>query len=740
MRSALVRTALLAAIVGACDDGGPALLVAPLTRSEAAQMVLDALLGPAPATVIVMGRQTPVMPGDEIGPYVPPDSDASPAPLPIARESWFFWIDDMPGAQFTHPCRFVLVERDTGLLAVTDQLWWPVLNGETLWPGDGDAERADRVFSNVTEPRLAALALREQPALAQAAAPGHFVGVNAWRPGELVPDSFEDDMTNMLELWGTAGFETTWFADPDNYIAADGPPSVAAVRAELERLANETTGPVVILLTGHGHVRQDGSVQVGRFHEDKIYELLELFPPDRDVSLIINGCHTGGMLEGRKGKLRADVVVTATDAAGESWGDADREMNGVPDPNPRDTGSEFVSSVYLGVLETAQENPGDLPSAWIRKAFPKILEYDQTHRGGFTFPQISEATSAPTTFTVLDVSAVGSGRPVCVGQLPQGRPWLAPNGDLVDEPLVVGLEDPNDTFAGGLAFLDPTDGSLLEHISGGDEYAYAHVYNAQQLLIFAEDMATSYNPDIKAAGAVQLYIQPRFRNYARESATSVLGVDVISGIISRFAIDASGFPTTTIRAVTDASTGRARCATVNRDDGLLFCATQSVPPQLLIVEADSTVPTHVADLTGECLCITYCAGWLWTTDRVNDLLRGFRVENGAVVAGGPHFEQPTGDEPVCVAAKDLGNGRAACWTVDLMGLGGACIVWDTTTRDVVYARQYELPNGLGGCAYLGLDEREENVYGACPVVGRIFRVPLNGFVDLTAPGYAEPPG
>jgi hypothetical protein len=365
---------------------GPALLAVPLTVDEAAQQVMDQVVGANPDEVIVMSWPMLITPADAFGPYTP-QTETVDTFLSIRRDSWFFWIDDRPGAQFSHPSRFVLVERDTGVISVTNHEWWPVLNGATLWPGDGDWEPADRVFGNVTEPSLMSRAFAVA-SLAQAST-GHFVGVNTWRCSETHEGSFEADIENMLDLWGTAlGFNTSWFADPTNYGSANGPPSTEAVCAEIERIAGQTTGPVVIFITGHGRNLQDGSTHVGRFHEDLLYDKLKLFDKARDVSVILNGCHTGGMLEGDKGKLCADVVITATDFAGESQGDVDGEYNGSPDANPNDTGSEFVSSVVLGILETSQQNPGALPSELINKGWSTILGLDQAFLGGFSHPQI----------------------------------------------------------------------------------------------------------------------------------------------------------------------------------------------------------------------------------------------------------------------------------------------------------------------------------------------------------------
>jgi len=48
----------------------------------------------------------------------------------IATDTWFFWIDYYPRAEFAHRTKFVGVRKDTGSIAFAiDSTWWPVVNG-----------------------------------------------------------------------------------------------------------------------------------------------------------------------------------------------------------------------------------------------------------------------------------------------------------------------------------------------------------------------------------------------------------------------------------------------------------------------------------------------------------------------------------------------------------------------------------------------------------------------------------
>jgi|GEM_PF-1743450 len=73
--------------------------------------------------------------GTEYGPAVlssPLDGDG---PQVALEDSWFFWIDDLPGAKFGHPVRYVLIPASGGapdIPNISVQAWWPVLG----LPGD----------------------------------------------------------------------------------------------------------------------------------------------------------------------------------------------------------------------------------------------------------------------------------------------------------------------------------------------------------------------------------------------------------------------------------------------------------------------------------------------------------------------------------------------------------------------------------------------------------------------------
>src|SRR5687768_6607940 len=76
--------------------------------------------------------------GSRVGPAV---SNVDPPPTTaVVVDSYFFWVDDRPQAEFTHPVRFVLLNATVpaptvanGGIVVLARDWWPLL---TLPSGD----------------------------------------------------------------------------------------------------------------------------------------------------------------------------------------------------------------------------------------------------------------------------------------------------------------------------------------------------------------------------------------------------------------------------------------------------------------------------------------------------------------------------------------------------------------------------------------------------------------------------
>ena len=329
-------------------------LAAGLSQAEAAELVLAQLVQPLdPADpLIVFAWPQPLTPQDQLQAYAFPRATPAPQPAVITGESWFFWIEDYPGALFAHPSRFVLVERATGSVTAWDENWWPTLNGSALWPAESDYwNEANWVFSNNTgRPiNLSAAAQRRSTGLARAArrapaSPGdRAVVANAHNMGERLGEEFETSANQMYDALTASGFTTTYFTHYNSL----GNPSPAGhdvfgvndfYRAISDAAQQMQAGETFVLyLAGHGLNSEDGLGEIGDVLEGPLADSLRGFAPGVHVVVILDACYSGTFIDSLTDI--ADVIITSSSDDRPGYGDLDWE----DDPNPEDTGLEFSS-------------------------------------------------------------------------------------------------------------------------------------------------------------------------------------------------------------------------------------------------------------------------------------------------------------------------------------------------------------------------------------------------------------
>ena len=155
---------------GDAEDEGKEPSGKALSFEEAAQVVLDEVVKPDSLDhpVIVFGWPTALTVEDELQTYAQEDLTTPGETIFVEQESWFFWVDDAPGAYFVHPNRFVLVAVEGGEVTSSDQEWWPVLNGKGLWLEKAEYwDEANWIFSNLEAQSSAGSHIRGGYKLAQ---------------------------------------------------------------------------------------------------------------------------------------------------------------------------------------------------------------------------------------------------------------------------------------------------------------------------------------------------------------------------------------------------------------------------------------------------------------------------------------------------------------------------------------------------------------------------------------------
>ena len=186
---------------------------AQTSRDDATELVVDELELPDNGSVVVYSLETPLSPNDVITTGTPADLGA-PEELPVLTESWFFWIDDDPGARFSHPNRFVLVPTDGSEITVFDSMWWPVVNGTAPWLTKAELDDPGTIaYPELPseEPRQGAVQIPRTMENTCAGNKGQALIINGWEEGDTGEEDFAADAQNMSTTLGEqlAGFEIT---------------------------------------------------------------------------------------------------------------------------------------------------------------------------------------------------------------------------------------------------------------------------------------------------------------------------------------------------------------------------------------------------------------------------------------------------------------------------------------------------------------------------------------------------
>ena len=130
-----IKYILLYPIILAILLTGPGCIAAlsNIDREAAWEKVRQEVLLDAPGAIVVYLAGEPLAGGSEIGSWM--ESILVPAEF---EHAWFFFIDDAPDANWEHPCRYVFVEVETGIIEIINGRTPPdtLTSMEELYPED----------------------------------------------------------------------------------------------------------------------------------------------------------------------------------------------------------------------------------------------------------------------------------------------------------------------------------------------------------------------------------------------------------------------------------------------------------------------------------------------------------------------------------------------------------------------------------------------------------------------------
>jgi hypothetical protein len=346
----ILVSCLVAILLSSCGDSGAEPAAKNLSFEEAAQLVLDEVVQPdgLDHEVIVFGWPETLTADDELTVYAAEDLTTPGETIEVEEESWFFWIDDAPGAYFVHPNRYVIVSVEEGAVSTSNQEWWPVLNGRGLWLEEAEYwDQANWIYSNLeaspsTESRFHGTYKLAQPAVSpsfqQETGPNFAMVVNGWSTGQGAKKDMEQSREDMEKLLKKSGFGT-------DTIKPGEPNAKNRLRDWIKDRAKDmqTSQTAMIYLTGHGNdIGGVGVFSIGGeiLTENELTDWLNEFHPGVHLIVVIDSCHAGDWKDGLQEV--ADVTVASTGEGQWAAGDLDAP----DDPNPADLGGEYTSGFF----------------------------------------------------------------------------------------------------------------------------------------------------------------------------------------------------------------------------------------------------------------------------------------------------------------------------------------------------------------------------------------------------------
>jgi len=342
------------------------------SQEQASDILIDEIIEPDTVDypLIAFTLDEPLPRGTEVAPYAPdplPDGvDTLPylVPTTMTAPTWFFWIDDNPFDQFSHPTRYVFVNAQSGQTTVQEQGWWPYIDGEPVsqWLDDERWDEENQAFTTIPAGEMPSAAAAgeitlasflgtlpwDRPAPASITDGEAMVHVNGWSQGQ-TDAGFSGDMTN-ASTFGTNATIPKHLPNGD---------TKAHIEDAIKRAVDGGASDVFFYYTGHGGRTDAGRSYMAHrgiaIYPEDLAEIFKKFCNTR-FKVVLQGCHLGGFADVLMNSCKVDIFLSACRADETSAADWDpKDADGKDkDVNPNDTGSEYSSGLWEDLEEIRQ--------------------------------------------------------------------------------------------------------------------------------------------------------------------------------------------------------------------------------------------------------------------------------------------------------------------------------------------------------------------------------------------------
>lgn len=377
-----VLAVILAAFVFSCSSDDPA---DPgdggISADEADDIIRDTVIPsvvPAGTKYVCLGINSALAKGSTVEEYSPDGGDiglngVAGVSLAIEEESYFYFLNLDPYAFYTHPVKYVVVNKRSGSYAVTDAEWWPVINGATPSQFLQTVPDAAWIVSSVGDiiraegpPMVFDLPVELNPFTGEG-----FICVQGVMPGEAC---YAD--ANATYLNGYYFFNA--YKNGLSKVVALAENQTPDILSVIDDLVEEGKSMITLYIIAHGNV--DLVVLGGYRAYPSHFRNKFASHPDVLFNLILGSCRSGSFIDELQTLPNVRVVMTACAADESAWPDWDIK-DGIYDLNIPDSGSEWMSSVLYAANVITMD-----PTNW-----SLIADYAGTYRIPMTCQLLYEA-------------------------------------------------------------------------------------------------------------------------------------------------------------------------------------------------------------------------------------------------------------------------------------------------------------------------------------------------------------
>lgn len=333
---------------------------------------------------------------DELSPYAPTPIPADIGQLPylvpydLDAPTWFVWIDLQPYARYAHDTLFVLIDATDGSYVVQAEMWWPVLNGESLWVEQDDYWNEENWIAcslSASMPSGTSTAICE-PDLPGSDYYDWALVINGWSAGEPGKEGFSADTRGMCQALNGLGMRVS--------VLESGEASPEALEAHVIRLFTEIPlyrccDRLYFYIACHS---SPGALWIGgrRLSSMELARMLTLpgdtYVPSR-VYVMLEAGYGGSFIPALSPHSNINRVWTASAANEPAIADLDPQI----DPNPEDSGGEWTSSFLAAMARLLQDNPLAIKAAEFSReymplnmAFGSLDSLNAAILGGLSHP------------------------------------------------------------------------------------------------------------------------------------------------------------------------------------------------------------------------------------------------------------------------------------------------------------------------------------------------------------------